>query len=272
MTRRDQDDDAPWLAEANPRMQTQVTKRSAFWTLAIILALAAIAVIGTVLLFVKKGGGATDGYMNAEQAPLIESLPGPYKEVPRDPQGMQIDGLDRTIDGASKGDGMTSAIDESSAPEDVMPRPGTAAGPPQDLMPAPQPVPLPAPAPVPALPAERAMVVQKPVPAVPRPADIAPKPVAKPAETKPAEPKPAEPKPILAKPILAKPATVQLGAFSTPELADAAWAKVAGKYGLAAKRVISVDSGGKTLYRLRGTAVDGCTRVKAGGDACAVVE
>ena len=67
---------------------------------------------------------------------------------------------------------------------------------------------------------------------------------------------------------------VQLGAFSSAEKADAAWDKLSSRHGLTGKRIIAVESGGKTLYRLRatGNAADICQKLKAAGDACAVVE
>jgi cell division protein FtsN len=72
-----------------------------------------------------------------------------------------------------------------------------------------------------------------------------------------------------------KAGSVQLGAFSSEEKANAVWAGLAGKYGLSGKRIIAVESGGKTLYRLRAVSGDPaatCTKLKAAGDACAIVE
>ena len=56
--------------------------------------------------------------------------------------------------------------------------------------------------------------------------------------------------------------------------ANAAWDKLASQHGLTGKRVIAVESGGKTLYRLRatGNSAEICQKLKAAGDACAVVE
>jgi cell division protein FtsN len=104
--------------------------------------------------------------------------------------------------------------------------------------------------------------------------DSAPKAVEVPKEIPASSPLPAAAKPADAKPA-AKSGSVQLGAFSSEEKANAVWAGLAGKYGLAGKRVIAVESGGKTLYRLRATSGDPaatCAKLKAAGDACAVVE
>ncbi len=135
---------------------------------------------------------------------------------------------------------------------------------------------------------------QKPV--IPRAA-----PVAKPVTPRAAPEKPVLPKAVAATPAPAKAAaivsarpvaeptkpaptpaakksgTVQLGAFSSEEKANAAWASLATKHGMGAfsKRVIPVESNGKTLYRLRGSGGDSaeiCQKLKASGDACAVVE
>jgi cell division protein FtsN len=93
-----------------------------------------------------------------------------------------------------------------------------------------------------------------------------------------------------AKPIASKPATkaaaggsitLQLGAFSTRDKADAAWTKAGGDGALSglAKRVEPVDRDGTTLYRLRAGGVVSkeaaaalCTRLKAAGNACVIAE
>ena len=264
MARHDDDDDAPWLAEAAPAPRTDVSRRSVFWTVLIVLGLAAIVAIGFILLISKKDGGSAQGYMNAEQAPVITAEPGPYKIKPSDPAGMAIEGLDGTMYTAGEGIDASSAIDPSLAPEIPLPRPGT--GEPRDLVPdaADEMVALP-PAPIIVPPAPTLNpAVQKPAPG---------KPVARPLVVVPAAPvaKPAVKPPTPA----AKSGTVQLGAFSSEEKASAAWAGLAGKHGLAGKRIIAVESGGMTLYRLRATAADPaatCVRIKAAGDACAAVE
>ena len=268
---RDNDEDAPWLAEAAPASRTVVSRRSLFWTLFIVLALATIAVVGLVLLMSKKDGGSTQGYMNAEQAPVITAEPGPYKVAPADPAGMRIDGLDGTMYTAGEGIDQGSAIDQSLAPEAPLPRPGAETGPPRDLLP--EAVTEPA--------TSQASVAVPPAPATTKPV-----PAAVPAATRPPTPKPlvtlpkptpaaSAPPPAPAPPAAAKAGSIQLGAFSSPEKADAAWAQIAGKHGLSGKRVIAVTSGDKTLYRLRAASGDPaatCAKLKAAGDACAVVE
>jgi hypothetical protein len=262
MARKD-DDDAPWLAEAGGRPRTEVSRRSLFWTLVTGLGLATVVAVGLVLLFTRKDTGSTQGYMNAEQAPLITAEPGPYKIPPADPKGLQVDGEGQTIYAAGEGIDPGSVIDTSALPEAPLPRPGTAPlpgtqlppGPPTDLLSA-------------TAPADPAAPATEP-----------PKAVAKP----PANPPVSTAKPMVPPPVpTTKPPTttakpggiVQLGAFSSPEKAEEAWAKLAARHGLTGKRIIAVTANGKTLYRLRssGDAAAICARLKAAGDPCAVVE
>ena len=96
----------------------------------------------------------------------------------------------------------------------------------------------------------------------------------KPVVAAPAKPLVSLPKPVEIAPA-AKAGTVQLGAFSTEDKANAAWGSLAARHGLSGKRVIAVTSGDKTLYRLRaasGDPVATCGKLKAAGDACAIVE
>jgi cell division protein FtsN len=194
--------------------------------------------------------------MNPEQAPLITAVPGPYKIAPADPKGLQVDGEDQTIYAAGEGIDPGSVIDTNAVPETPLPRPGTQAplppGPPTDLLSG-----------------------TAPSAAPPNPLAEPAKPTAKPpvSDAKPVAPAPAavaKPAPTAAKPS----GTVQLGAFSTPEKAEEAWAKLSARHGLTGKRVIATTANGKTLYRLRssGDANAICARMKAAGDACAIVE
>ena len=290
MGRRDDDEDAPWLAEAVARPRTDVTKRSLFWTVLVLLGIATVAAVGLILLLSKKDSGSTQGYMNAEQAPLITAEPGPYKIPPLDPKGLAVEGQDQTIYAAGEGIDQGSVIDPDAGPEAPLPRPGTEPpGLPQDLLPEMAPVTAPA-----VTPAPMAAAVPK---AAPPPAATLPKaapPLAKappPAAIKAgpvAAIKAGPPTAIKAGPVAAKPAatpppaakkagTVQLGAFSSLEKANAAWAGMATKPVLAgfARRSLVVEADGKTLYRLRasgGDAAETCRSLKAAGAPCTVVE
>jgi hypothetical protein len=265
--RRDEDENAPWLAEAAAPVRTNVSKRSLFWTLLVLLSLATLAAVGLVLLLSKKDSGSTQGYMNAEQAPLITAEPGPYKVPPLDPKGLAVEGQDQTIYAAGEGIDEGSFIDPAAGPEAPLPRPGSAPpGLPQDLLPdavttpAADTIPAPAAPPTPGMANPPAVIAPKPAPPMAR---TPPPPAAKPAFAAPAPTK--------------KTGTAQLGAFSSVEKANAAWAALATKPALAgfARRVQVIESDGRTLYRLRasgGDAAELCRNLQAAGAPCTVIE
>ena len=245
-------DDAPWLAEAAPA-RTRVSRRSFFLTIAGALALIAIVAIGAFLLLTRQEQGNGDGYMEASQAPLITAEPGPWKVKPEDPMGLDVEGQDQTLYAAGIGIDETSNIDTAAMPEEPLPRPGTA----KDLLPpAMQPAPVDSqstPAPPRAAP-EAAPVVPRKDPV------IAP---------------PAPPKPPVSPPVSNKSA-IQLGAFSSRERAEAAWATLVAKHGLIgiSPQYSSLERDGKTLWRLRaqgGNAAEICARLAKSGDSCTVV-
>jgi hypothetical protein len=111
-------------------------------------------------------------------------------------------------------------------------------------------------------------VPEKPVTEAPPPADKAPAPAAKP------KPAPAAP----AKPAAAPGGTIQLGAFSTQGAANNAWKALSGRFSYLAPlshNVTPVESGGRTLYRLRATGPDAsgiCGRLRVAGESCVVID
>ena len=111
--------------------------------------------------------------------------------------------------------------------------------------------------------------VTKGAPAAQQPAaqqPAAPAPKAEPKQKAPAAP--AAPAPA------AGGATIQLGAFSSQAGANSAWKAMSGRFGYLAPlthSVVSVQSGGKTLYRLRASgpgAADICGRLRVAGESC----
>ncbi|MGS1016768.1 SPOR domain-containing protein [Allosphingosinicella humi] len=94
-----------------------------------------------------------------------------------------------------------------------------------------------------------------------------------PAPVAPA-PKPATPTPV---PAATGGGTIQLGAFSSQASANSAWKALSGRFTYLAPlthSVVSVESGGKTLYRLRasGPGADGlCGRLRVAGESCVSV-
>ena len=72
-------------------------------------------------------------------------------------------------------------------------------------------------------------------------------------------------------------ATIQLGAFSSQAAANQAWTNLSGRFRYLAPlshNVVSVQVGGRTLYRLRASgaaAADVCRRLQVAGEACSTV-
>ncbi|WP_017668234.1 SPOR domain-containing protein [Sandarakinorhabdus sp. AAP62] len=269
------DEDAPWLAEAAP-LRAEPKKRPLLNIIIAVLALGAVAAVALLMLLGRRDGGSSQGYMEADQAPLIEADAGPYKVPPADRQGMDVQGDGEVIHEAVRGENPGAVIDMGALPEepigrprDLLPPDGAAppAGP-QSAMP----------------PAAAGQPVQVQVmPAGPPPAAVrtvpARPPVAAPAAAKPAAAPPVavKPAPVVTKAAAApaaKAATVQIGAFSSEAKAEEEWARVAGKGSLTGKRIEKLTSStGKTLWRVRGTAADpdaACKAILAAKGACEV--
>ena len=171
-------------------------------------------------------------------------------------------------------------------PEQPLPRPSVAPATPTSppaavaTPPAAVPAPTPAsppPAPVTVLPRPSPPPAAKPPQAVPSPAPPA-KPVPKPAApaAKPTPPPVAAP----SKPTAAGgPASVQIGAFSSAEIADREWSAAVARAGGSGrgKRVERVERDGSTLFRTtvtgfsdRAAAQAFCDRLKSAGKSCFV--
>lgn len=92
---------------------------------------------------------------------------------------------------------------------------------------------------------------------------------AAPADKPAPAPKPAEPAPAAS-----GGATIQLGAFSSPAAANAAWKALSGRFTYLAPMghsVTPVANDGKTLYRLRASGPDAanlCGRLRVAGESC----
>ena len=106
------------------------------------------------------------------------------------------------------------------------------------------------------------------------------------AKTRPAAPaaQPEEPLLKAPAPTNAAPAAgagggaIQLGAFSSQAAANNAWKALSGRFAYLSPlshSVVSVSSGGKTLYRLRASGPDArgvCRRLEVAGENCVVVD
>lgn len=303
---RNSDDDAPWLAEGVPdnrrdnRSSTMVPRRRLFGGVAVFVLLLALIAIGLhVVVAGKKSSGSSAGVTRAEDAPLITADAGPYKIAPTNPGGLAVEGTDQTIYAAGTGAETGSTIDPSKAAEEPLDRPGAAApvgpgaataggsatAPPKDLLPQTavhtDPVKLPeatsAPAPTAATTKLAVKPATKPETRLAGILDSKPMPAAVTAKPKP--PVNAVDQTASAK-LAGGSVSLQLGAFSSADKAEAAWARVSARHGEIARfdhRVEPLDRGGTTLYRLRvrhvgdhDAATALCTALATTGDACLV--
>ena len=279
------DEDAPWLAEAAP-LRAAPKKRPLLNIVIAVLALGAVAAVALLMLLGRRDGGSSQGYMEADQAPLIEADAGPYKVPPADRQGMDVQGDGEVIHEAVRGENPGAVIDMGALPEESLGRPrdllppGSPAPPP--AAPAGQPVqvqvmPAGPTATAPARPLAKPVVPQpvavKPVPA--KPVAVPPAPASKPPAAASATPKTVTKPPAPVTPPAATGSkTVQIGAFSSEAKAEEEWARVSGKAKLTGKQIQKLtSSSGKTMWRVRGTAADpdaSCKAILAVKGACEV--
>jgi len=227
----------------------------------IIWLVAAIVVIGLVagaFFWMRSNDKATSG-----DGALIKAPDSYYKERPG--EDAPPAGGDEIVYSASKGREVESVIDTSGAAEAPVNVDKPAAAVATAPVPPSVSAPKPAPAAKPTAPAAKA--------AAPN--------VDQTVATEATKPKPA-PKPAAAEPAPAKePAsggsTIQLGAFSSQAKANSAWKNLSGRFSFLSgltQSVIPVQSGDKTLYRLRasgGNASDICRRLRTAGESCSVV-
>ena len=271
------DEDAPWLAEAAP-LRAEPKKRPLLNIAIAVLALGAVAAVALLMLLGRRDGGSSQGYMEADQAPLIEADAGPYKVPPADRQGMDVQGDGEVIHEAVRGENPGAVIDMGALPEEPLGRPRDLL-PPGNVPAAPPAAPAGQPVQVQVMPARPAAapppaaVVVKPAPA--KPVAMPPASASKPPAAASAVPKAVTkpPAPVTA-PAAIGSKTVQIGAFSSEAKAEEEWARVAAKGGLTGKRIEKLtSSSGKTLWRVRGTAADpdaACKAILAVKGACEV--
>jgi cell division septation protein DedD len=254
----DDEDRLPWLepVEEEPEEGRTFSSRLIVGLAALLL----IAIVAGIVLWLRSGDKATTG-----EGALIKAPDAYYKERPA-PQAPGT-AEDEIVYSASKGNEVESEIDTSSTAEtpinvDRAAAPAAAAPTAKPAVPAPTVT-------------RNAPPAAKPT-APPVAATTAPVPT-KPVVEKP-RPKPAAPKPAAAaeRPVSGG-STIQLGAFSTQAKANAAWKTLSGRFSFLAgltQSVVPVQSGDKTLYRLRasgGGAGDICARLRTAGESCSVI-
>lgn len=289
----DYDDDAPWLSsvEDERRGTTLVPQRRLIGGVVVFLVLLAVIVGGLYFVTARaRQGGSSAGVSTPEEAPLIAADPGPYKVAPGAdaPTGLKVDGAGNTIYAAGEGEEVSGALDPGAMPEDPLPRPGTSAAAPSNLLPpaaagSSETAVIPPAGTKPAPPAAKPAVATKPVETVKAAPPAAVPTVAAPLKPLP-KPDPVIPGAPAVKP--PKPATggvaLQLGAFSSSAKASSVWDDYAKRFkylGGLSKSVQSVERDGTTLYRLRATGVadreaaaDLCGRLKVAGVECVVAQ
>jgi cell division septation protein DedD len=278
--RDDEDDEAlPWLEPAEPEDEDE---GRAFPYRGLIIAGAIIVATVAVLWFVVEwigGGRGTDTVAATDEVPLIQAPDGAYKVRPDDPGGLDVDA-----------DSLTHSVAEGQDPDselalDIIPEEPVPVIPAAPVRSAPVPEPgTAARATVPpsaqkALPAEKVQPKPEDKPVAKPPVKETPKPVQKVETPKPAPAKATAPKPEPAK--ATGSVTVQLGAFNSTASADQVWSKLSGRVGALGglrKSVQPVESGGKTLYRLRAGGIASeaqagsvCAAVQAAGEQCVIV-
>ncbi|MGC6330644.1 SPOR domain-containing protein [Rhizorhabdus sp. FW153] len=255
-----QDEDRlPWLEPVEEEYDEPTgltTPKLIIWLVAA-LAVAGLVVGGFFWLRQRDASTAGDGS-------LIQAPDSYYKERPGNESAPE-DG-DEIVYSASKGNEVESVIDISGAAETPVNVDRPQPAPPAPTMAAPAPAPVQkavAPTPKPAPPAPRAAAsVDETV------VKQAAKPAAKPKPAPVTTPAPSEP---------ANGSTVQLGAFSSQAKANAAWKTLSGRFSFLSgltQSVVPVQSGDKTLYRLRATGGNGadiCKRLKVAGESCSII-
>ncbi|MBB4154714.1 hypothetical protein GGQ80_002630 [Sphingomonas jinjuensis] len=205
--------------------------------------------IGMVLLGLAVIAAIVFAYYKVQQRPaatgqLIPAPEGPYKVKPQEPGGMKVEGEGNAAIATSAGQSGQGAIDLNAVPE--KPVEGTRV----------------VPRPTPTDSGARNAVAQVPT---------------------------SGGKLVAAAPVSvrsdanrsggARGTQVQLGAYPSEALANAAWSGFSKRFGYLApltKSVQSVSTGGKTLYRLRvdagsaDEAAELCGRLRVAGEACFV--
>ena len=278
----------PWLdpAEAEDAPTHTLVGRRTLWLL---LLVAAVLVVGiSVGLWVVAGRqkGEIDIPPPGAELPLVKN-PGPWKMRPQGPgtEGEIVAGQGQTM--FSTGDGIDPGgrIAVENLPEVPLDRPqgAAAAAPPPASGAAAAGVATGAP-PTPAAPTELLPGAAAPPKAAAAPVAAAPPKAPPAAAPKPPALEPGPNQPAAAPsagPPAGSGALLQLGAFSSPARAQAAWKTMAARFSyLSALSPIIAPTAhdGQTLYRLRVAAPDPraardiCGRLKVAGEACAVVD
>jgi len=235
-------------------------------------------VVGLVVIAVLFGGFIVWQRHRAEHADIgeiIRAQPGPYKEKPANPGGLEVKESDVIASRMGTGNDIDSPIDLSKIPEQPITGPGSQQGSAPAAPPAagaPGAPATPAPAPAAKVPPHPALAYAPPT-AASAPVVKAP-PAAPTPKAPPAPPKASAP----AAPPSAGSGTIQLGALGSEGKAKQVWKALSGRFTFLqplAMSITPVKVGDKTLYRLRASGGDArslCARLRVAGETCNVVD
>lgn len=198
---------------------------------------------------------------HADIGELIKAPAGPYKERPKDPGGLQVDGSGVVAERTGTGADINAPLDLAALPEQPVAGPGSnqpaaAPGPPASSKPpvaTPRDINHNPPLPAPVIAAPQGPIVE---PAAP--------PAAKPASGD-------------ANPVASGGGTIQLGALNSEAKAKSVWKSLSSRFAFLSPLTMSITPvkvGDDTLYRLRASGGDArnlCARLKVAGEACTVV-
>jgi cell division septation protein DedD len=231
------DDRLPWLEaveEEDDRDGPSAAKLIAF----VLIGLVAIGLIVGGLFWM---GSRSGGDPSVEGGELIAAPADDYKVKPDQPGGMEVEGKGDTAFAASAGQDPQGRIDMGAVPEQ----------------------------PVAATPRQQPQAQAQAQPKAGRQIEVAVNsPAQRPAAAQPSTPAPA------AAPAAAVGPGLQLGAFSSLASANNAWKNLSGRFKYLeplTHSVVPVQSGGKTLYRLRASGGDLngiCSRLRVAGESC----
>lgn len=233
----DDADRLPWLEPAG--VDEDLDKASP-------LKVVGLVALGLLLVGVIFGGGywlKQRGTGGGEEARLIPAQSASYKIPANASDAKEFDGEGDASFEASEGGVAGGHIDASKVPE----------APRTDLK-----------------------VAEKEKPAITKPATVSKPTVTAAVKTVAADPK----KPVAAATGAAGGIRIQLGAFGSKSLAEDVWKKMSGRFdylGALTHSVEPVETGGKTLYRLRASvasaadATSTCGKLRVAGETCMVV-
>jgi len=262
------EDRLPWLEAVEEDEDGEGGPSVAKLIAAIVIGLVAIGVIVGGLFWLGNRGHEGG---NGE---IIAAPEGDYKVRPENPGGMNVSGEGEVSAAASTGATPQGNL-ALNAPETPVTQGGGqhpsgqapgAPGQPGQAGPGGQNG---------AHPAGQAPGAQAGTPGHPAPAPTPAHPAPAPARPAQANAAPGHPAPQA--PAAGGGATIQLGAFSSQAAANQAWTNLSGRFHYLAPlshNVVSVQVGGRTLYRLRASgagAGDVCRRLQVAGEACSSV-